>query len=158
MYYTTLKQIHASLISTNCVTLYCLHVYKSNVRPVVEYADDVVWHSGLTCKQSGDIDRIQRRACRTILGHRFTTYSESITESNLTKPSDKRVDHYLSFAWGLVDNPRTRHLIPPTRIAVHRYNLRNANDLSQPMTKITSYKKSPVPYFITLLNTGRALL
>ena len=125
-------------------------VYKSYVTPVVEYAD-VVWHSGLTCKQSGDIERIQRRACRTILGHQFTTYSESITRCNLIKLSDRMGDHCLSSAMGLEDNPR-RHLIPPTRIAVHGYNLRNANDLTQSMTKTKRYKQSPVPYFITLLN------
>ena len=55
--------------------------YKNYVRPVVEYAD-VVKHSGLL---SGDIERVQRRGCRTFLGHRFTTYSESITRCNLIK-------------------------------------------------------------------------
>ena len=50
-------------------------VYKNYVRPVIEYAD-VVWHSGHTYKQAGDLERIQRRACRTILGHQFTTYTE----------------------------------------------------------------------------------
>ena len=126
-------------------------VYKSYVRPVVEYAD-VVWHFGVTCKQSGDIERIQRKMRRTILGHQFTTYSESITRCILIKLSDRRVDHCLSFAMGLEDNPRTRHLIPPIKIAVHGYNLRNANDLTQPMTKTKRYKQSQVPYFITLLS------
>ena len=83
-------------------------VYKSYVRPVVEYAD-VVRHSRLTCKHTGDIERIQRRACRTILDHQFTTYSESITRWNLIKLSDRRVDHCLSFAMELEVNPRTRH-------------------------------------------------
>ena len=54
-------------------------VYKSYVRPVIEYAD-VVWHSGLTYKQAGDLERIQRRACRTILGHQFSTYTEAIKQ------------------------------------------------------------------------------
>ena len=126
-------------------------VYKSYVRLVVEHAH-VVWHSELTCKHSGDIEHIQRRACRAISGHQFTTYSESITRCNLIKLSDRRVDHCLSFAMGLEDNPRTRHLIPPTRIAVHGYNLWNANDLTQPMIKTKRYKQSLVPYFITMLN------
>ena len=43
-------------------------VYKCYVRPVLEYGD-VVWHSGLCTKQTADLERIQRRACRTILGH-----------------------------------------------------------------------------------------
>ena len=32
-------------------------VYKSYVRPVIEYAD-VVWHTGLTYKQAGNLERI----------------------------------------------------------------------------------------------------
>ena len=106
----------------------------------------VVWHSGLTCDQSGDILRIWRRDFRTIQSHRFTTSSESITRCNLTKLSD-----CLSFAMRLEDNPRTRHLIPPPTIAVHGYNLRKANDFTLPMIKTKRYKQSPVPYFVTLL-------
>ena len=78
-------------------------VYKSYVRPVIEYAY-VVWHSGLTHKQAGDLERIQRRACRTILGSQFTTYTESIKQCNLERLSERRVDHCLKFAKGLVDN------------------------------------------------------
>ena len=80
-------------------------VYKSYVRPVIEY--DVVWHSVLTHKQAGDLERVQRRACRTILGRQFTTYTESIKQCNLDRLSERRVDHCLKFAKGLVDNPRT---------------------------------------------------
>ena len=70
-------------------------VYKSYVRPVIEYAD-VVWHSGLTYKQAGDLERIQRRACRTILGHQFSTYTEAIKQCNLDRLSERRVDHCLN--------------------------------------------------------------
>ena len=102
-------------------------VYKSYARPVIEYAD-VVWHSGLTYKQAGDLERIQRRACRTFLGHQFSTYTEAIKQCNLDRLSERRVDHCLKFARGLVDNPRTSHLLPPTRISTHGRNLRNANN------------------------------
>ena len=85
-------------------------VYKSYVRPVIEYAD-VVWHSGLTHKQAGDVERIQRRACRTILGRQFTTYTESIKQCNLDRLSERRVDHCLKFDKGLVDNRRTSHFV-----------------------------------------------
>ena len=126
-------------------------VYKSYVRPVIEYAD-VVWHSGLTHKQAGDLERIQRRACRTILGSQFTTYTESIKQCNLERLSERRVDHCLKFAKGLVDNPRTSHLLPPTRISTHGRNLRNANKFSQPKIKTNRFKQSPIPYFVSLLN------
>ena len=126
-------------------------VYKSYVRPVIEYAD-VVWHSGLTHKQACDLERIQRRACRTILGSQFTTYTESIKQCNLERLSERRVDHCLKFAKGLVDNPRTSHLLPPTRISTHGRNLRNANKFSQPKIKTNRFKQSPIPYFVSLLN------
>ena len=118
-------------------------VYKSYVRPVIEYAD-VVWHSGLTYKQAGDLERIQRRACRTILGHQFSTYTEAIKQCNLDRLSE--------FARELVDNPITSHLLPPTRISTHGRNLRNANNFSQPKIKTNRFKQSPIPYFVSLLN------
>ena len=90
--------------------------------------------------------------CRTILGHQFTTYSESITKCNMKRLSDRRVDHCLTFAQGLGDNQRTSHLLPPSRISIHGKNLRNANKLSQPMTKTNRFKQSPIPYFVSLLN------
>ena len=121
--------------------------YKSYVRPVIEYAD-VVWHSGLTYKQAGDLERIQIRACRTILGHQFSTYTESIKQCNLDRLSERRVDHCLKFARGLVDNPRTSHLLPPTRISTHGRNLRNANKFPQPKIKTNRFKQSPIPYFV----------
>ena len=126
-------------------------VYKSYVRPIIEYAD-VVWHSGLTHKQAGDLEHIQRRACRTILGRQFTTYTESIKQCNLDRLSERRVDHCLKFAKGLVDNPRTSHLLPPTRISTNGRNLRNANKFSQPKIKTNRFKQSPIPYFVSLLN------
>ena len=45
-------------------------VYKSYVRPVIEYCD-VVWHSGLSNNQINDLERIQKRACRTMLGFNY---------------------------------------------------------------------------------------
>ena len=54
--------------------------YKSCFRPVIEFS---IWccTQGLptnTDKQAGDLTRIQRTACRTIVGCQFTTFTESI--------------------------------------------------------------------------------
>ena len=126
-------------------------VYKSYVRPVLEYAD-VVWHSGLTCQQASDLERIQRRAVRTILGYKYISYSKSIKQCNINKLSDRRVKHCQIFANGLSDNPRTSSLLPPTRISVHGRSLRNAHDLTQLRAKTNRFKQSPIPYYVSLLN------
>ena len=119
-------------------------VYKSYVRPVLEYAD-VVWHSGLTCQQASDLERIQRRAVRTILGYKYISYSKSIKQCNINKLSDRRVKHCQTFANGLSDNPRTSSLLPPTRISVHGRSLRNAHDLTQPRAKTNRFSRALSP-------------
>ena len=114
-------------------------VYKSYVRPVTEYAY-VVWHSGLTYKQAGDLKRIQRRPCRTILGHQFTTYTESIKQCNLDRLSERRVDHCLKFARGLVDNL--------SFVTTHQNFLPAQNQDQQ----IQEEPHSLLQYFVSLLN------
>ena len=56
--------------------------YKSFVRPIIEYGD-VVWHSGLTSKQSNDLEKIQNRACKTILGINYNSYREALDSCGL---------------------------------------------------------------------------
>lgn len=128
-------------------------VYRSYVRPVIEYGD-VVWHSGLTSKQINDLEKIQKRACRTIQGREYSSYSEALSSCDLMTLEDRRIDHCLKFAKGLADNDRTKHLLPPTRIESHGRNLRNSNKISQIPTKTKRFQQSPIPYFVKLLNTS----
>ena len=81
-------------------------VYICYVRPVLEYGD-VVLHSGLCTKQTADLERIQRRACRTILGHQFKSYRDAVGKCNLEYLKDRRETHCKKFAQGLGDNART---------------------------------------------------
>ena len=54
-----------------------LSVYKCYVRPVVQYAD-VAWSSSITAEQRKILEYLQKRACRTILGQRYTTYADAL--------------------------------------------------------------------------------
>lgn len=121
------------------------------MRPVLEYCD-VVWHSGLLCKQSAQLERIQRRACKTILGYQYNSYCDALKQCSMTSLNDRREEHCLKFAQGLNSNIRTNHLLPPTRFQCHGRTLRNSNNLSQLPAKTERFKNSPVPYFISLLN------
>ncbi len=128
-------------------------VYKCYVRPVVEYCD-VVWHSGLTSKQSAALERIQKRACKTICGHNhYNSYGDALTQCSMTSLHERRQEHCLKFAQGLNNNTRTNHLLPPTRFQSHGRTLRNANNLSQLPAKTDRFKNSPIPFFISLLNS-----
>ena len=128
-------------------------VYKCYVRPVPEYGD-VVWHSGLCTKQTSDLERIQRCACRTILGHQFKSYWDAVGKCNLEYLKDRRETHCKKFAQGLGDNARTCHLLQCTtfKISVHGRNLINSLNLSQYRMKTSHFRNSPVPYYVLLLN------
>ena len=126
-------------------------VFKSYLRPILEYAA-VVWHPSITLKQSNDIERIQKRACRTILGHNYFSYDQATVSCNFDILSDRREQLCLNFAQDLSSNVRTKHLIPPTRLESHGRNLRNSSAISQVKIRTSRFQNSPVPYFINLLN------
>ena len=126
-------------------------VYKSYLRPVIEYCD-VVWHPSITKKQSKTIERIQKRACRTILGRKYHSYSDALSMCDLDSLEERREHHSLKFAKGLDHNVRTEHLLPPRRNECHSFNLRNSSAISQPRFRTKRFFNSPVPYYVRLLN------
>ena len=128
-----------------------LSVYKCYVRPVVEYAD-VAWSSSMTAQQRKILEHLQKRACRTILGQRFSTYAAALETCGLESLAERREGHCRGFAEGLANSERTNNLLPPTRLESHARNLRNASNYSQLCIRTSRFKNSPIPYFINLLN------
>jgi hypothetical protein len=126
-------------------------VYSGYVRPVLEYAD-VVWHSSITANQSRDIESIQKRACRIILGGAYDSYSSALDTCKIDSLSGRREEHCLRFAEGLPKNDRTKSLIPPSRYESHGRSLRNSSKISQLRVRTKRFQQSPIPYFIDLLN------
>ena len=126
-------------------------VYKGYVRPLLEYAD-VAWHSSITDHQSHVLEQLQRRACRIILGHRYSTYVEAAKACDLESLADRREDHCRTFAKGLSKSERTKDLLPPSRLEVHGRNLRSAHKLSQLRCRTSRFQNSPIPHYISLLN------
>ena len=122
-------------------------MYIGYVRPVLEYAA-VIWHSGLTRKQSNDIEYIQKRACKIILGHSFNSYNDELNYCNLDTLADRRLTHCLKFAENLNSNNRTSSLLPPTRLESHGRCLRNSNTITQMPFKTTRFKNSPVSFLL----------
>ncbi|CAH1259452.1 Hypp2286 [Branchiostoma lanceolatum] len=64
-------------------------IYTCYVRPICEYAVPV-WNPGLTKNQSSRLETIQRRACRIILGKKYTHYSEALTQLGLPTLESRR--------------------------------------------------------------------
>ena len=126
-------------------------IYKGYVRPLIEYSD-VVWGSSLTCDQGTTLEKVQKRACKIIFGKNYNSYTDAMETCELDTLSDRRKIHSRKFVQSLPNFHRTSSLIPPTRRSVHGRDLRNSNSISLLPCRTEQFRKSPIPYFIDLLN------
>ena len=126
-------------------------IYKGYVRPLLEYGD-VVWGSSLTCDQGTTLEKVQRRACKIMLGKKYSSYTDAVEKCGLDTLSERRKNHSKKFAKSLPDCNRTSTLMPPTRQSVHGRELRNSNSISLLPCRTERFRKSPIPYFTDLLN------
>ena len=73
-----------------------LAVFQTYIRPILEYAC-AVWHPALTKQQSHQLERIQKRSCKIILGNNYQDYQSALQELNITSPADRRENLILKF-------------------------------------------------------------
>ena len=94
-----------------------LSVYCTYVRPVVEYCASV-WHSGLTEHQRIQIERIQKRACRLMLGTQYYDYKHAVEMLGLSTLEMRRERLSLNLGKGLIkETSQFNHWLPPSRSA-----------------------------------------
>ena len=107
-----------------------LTVYTGYVRPLVEYAVPA-WHPGLTNHQSAQIERIQKRALRIVLGARYETYENALQITQLNSLEVRRYDLCARFARSLQQSPLFRAWLPPLRQHTLTRSLRRITPYAQ---------------------------
>ena len=127
-------------------------MYKGYIRPLLEYSD-VIWHSSLTSNQAHQLERVQKRALRIILGTDYISYANALDVCDVDRLSARREQHSLKFAQSLPKCSRTGKLLPPCRGEIHGRQLRNNAKLTQPRARTNRYACSPIPYYVELLNS-----
>ena len=127
-------------------------VYKGYICPLLEYSD-VIWHSSLTSDQTHQLERIQKRASRNILGLDYVSYANALDVCDVDRSSAWREQHSLKFAQSLPQCSRTSKLFPPCRGEIHGMQLRNNTKLTQPRARTNRYACSSIPYYVELINS-----
>ena len=125
-------------------------VFRMYVRPILEYASPL-WHSSLTKQQSDQLELIQKRACRIILGTVYGSYAEALEQLELCSLVKRREDLLRGFGQSIQKSERHRAMLPASRHARHGCNLRNANKLDAPKCRTTRYRKSTIPAVVDRL-------
>ncbi|KAI8502591.1 hypothetical protein Bbelb_192930 [Branchiostoma belcheri] len=103
-------------------------VYTSFVRPTCEYAVPV-WQPGITQTQRLQLERIQRRAFRTILGAHYTSYTDACHTLGLTTLHQRREHLCETFAKKLLQSTCFREWLPPCRGEISGRKTRNSSHL-----------------------------
>ena len=127
-------------------------IYKCFILPKLTYASPA-WSSSLTVTQQRQLEKVQKRACKIILGTSYTTYDEALPILRLSTLQDHHLHLLKQFGLKLLNNPRHRRMLPPdapppTRAVRH-------HNIIQPIRPRTDrYKKSPIPAIVNILNSA----
>eukprot|EP00057_Strongylocentrotus_purpuratus_P023620 XP_011678094.1 PREDICTED: RNA-directed DNA polymerase from mobile element jockey-like [Strongylocentrotus purpuratus] len=125
-----------------------LTVFTSYIRPILEYCF-VVWHFSLTLHQENQLERVQKRALRTILAGGYESYQRALSACDLLSLKERREDLCRVFANKLFKN--FRHWLPESQSSNRQ--LRHSNRLRELKCRTQRYKNSAIPQIIKLLNS-----
>ena len=127
-------------------------VYIGYVSPIVEYACPV-WHGSINVHQNQQIERIQRRACRIILGSTYTSYTDALALTGLQTLEESRLHLYTQFAKKCTTLEKYTGWFPLNNSS-HRMCLclRNTRTYQAPKFRADRYCNSSIPYLTGLLD------
>ena len=125
-------------------------IYLIFVRSILEQSA-VVWHSGLTARNSRDLERVQKVAVKIILGKSYDNYSDGLKSLKLDSLKKRREKICLKFAKNCIQNDKVRNMFPRNK-KKHGMKTRSPNVFQIQKTKTKRYKKSAIPYMVSLLN------
>ena len=124
-----------------------LDVYQKEVRSILEYAVPV-WSSGITLKQSNQIEKIQKVAFRIILGHSYMNYEVACTLLSMEPLYIRRIQLCINF--GKKDLKKNNSLFKKSSKNIHTRSAPKLVDEYKCRTK--RYENSSLPYLARLLN------
>ena len=124
-------------------------VYIGYVRPIVEYACPV-WHGSISIQQTQQIERIQKRACRIILGSTYTSYTDALSTTGLHTLQERRLHLCTQFAKKCTTSEKYTEWFPLNDRS-HSMRLRNTRTYQVPKFRTERYGNSSIPYLIHCL-------
>ena len=74
-----------------------MYTFNKQIRSVLELAA-IVWTAGLTKDDIRNIERVQKSACSIVLGSRYTSYEEALTELNMKTLAESKKVLSMKFA------------------------------------------------------------
>ena len=130
----------------NLIFKFLLDTYTKEIRIILELAGPV-WHSGLTLKQTRDIERIQKTALYIILEESYLDYDVACTLLGIEPLNLRRDQLCLKFA--KKDVKKENSLFPKTE---NNGRTRQNNPVKEQKCNTKRFEKSSIPYLSKLIN------
>ena len=124
-----------------------LDVYNKEVRSILEHAVPV-WHSGLTRKQTDQIEKVQKTAFRIILENSYTNYETACTLLCVEPLEFRRIQLCINFAKRDLKKEDTIF----SRIGSQPKTRSKPKLVNEYKCRTSRYQKSSMPYLSRLLN------
>ena len=125
-------------------------VYIKQVRSILEFGAPA-WEGGITVREKEDIERVQRNACRIILGRTYISYEKALKYLNLEPLEARRTRLCLNFALKAESNPKFCSWF---KESTKTYNTRSKQQkYKQIQANHARYSNSPIAYLTKLLNS-----
>ena len=127
-----------------------LKVYKTMLRPIVEYSA-VVYNFITTQEQEDDLERVQTRALKDIYGHVYSRKT-LMKMSGLETLKERRDKASLKFVQKLANNPRFGGWFPQKRSSSRQLN---TQEYVEYPARTDRRRNSPLYHYRRLLNMNR---
>ena len=128
-------------------------VYTTFILPSLMYCSPV-WSSSLTLTQKQQLERVQKRACRIILGPAYQSYTDALTTLSLPQLSQRHLQALVKFGENLLTHPRHRNLLPPDAPPPTRYTRHHNKLIPIRAPRTDRYKNSAIPSIVRLINSA----
>ena len=126
-------------------------IWTTFIRPTTEYVAPL-WHSSITAKETEKIERLQKRALRSIMGGDYPGYENALVMLKLPSLKTRRVELSKKFAKGILKSQRHRKLLPEKRTNARTVRGNVCEQLFEKTCNSCRYFRSTIPYCTRLIN------
>ena len=123
-------------------------VYAKEVRSILEYAVPV-WHSGITRKQSSEIEAIQKIAFRILLGQAYHGYTHTCAVLGAQTLEERRQAICLKFA---LKNLKSENCLFKKAATSHHDLRQRSKIVEEPKCNTARFQRSSLPFLSSLIN------
>ena len=125
-------------------------IYYSYIRSILEQSC-VLWHSSLTIENSNDLERVQKAACKIILGNQYSNYDQALYQLSMDSLKIRRLKLCRRFAVKCLNNDKTFKLFPLNK-KKHMMKTKKFEKFKVKFANTSRVKNSAIPQMQRLLN------